>query len=198
MSSTPIHHFSAHNQPPLHSSDEEGTLPGEYDRLQAPHSREAPTVRHGRYSNSISREEEHRLRDDLAMLEAEKEVSNASQTLGSAVRIARSSSIHGSRSRPTPVDEFDVNTDPTHEKIASFKPPERPSTKLARVLKRIHESSFLIRYFSYIMPLVALLLIPLLLGALLFKKANVGGVRLMWFSVWLEIVWLTLWCGRVR
>jgi small-conductance mechanosensitive channel len=44
---------------------------------------------------------------------------------------------------------------------------------------------------------VAILLIPVLLGAFQFQSANVGGVKLLWFGVWLEIVWLTLWAGRI-
>lgn len=48
------------------------------------------------------------------------------------------------------------------------------------------------------MPVALILLIPLLLGALLFKDATVGGVDLMWFMVWLEVVWLSLWGGRVN
>lgn len=35
------------------------------------------------------------------------------------------------------------------------------------------------------------------MGALVFPNANVGGVSLVWFSIWLEIVWLTLWAGRI-
>lgn len=62
---------------------------------------------------------------------------------------------------------------------------------------KVHESSIIIRYFTYIIPLVLILLIPLLLGGLVFKDANVGGVYLMWFMVWLEVVWLSLWAGRV-
>lgn len=131
------------------------------------------------------------------MLQAEKSASNAQGSVKTGARLAKSLSMRRSRSRPEPVDEFDVNINPVHERAASFKPPEHPSSNFARAFKRIHDSSFLIRYFSYIMPLVTLLLIPLLLGALVFKRANVGGVRLMWFSVWLEIVWLTLWGGRV-
>jgi hypothetical protein len=55
----------------------------------------------------------------------------------------------------------------------------------------------LVRYFVYITPLVLVILLPLLLGALLFKNATVGDVYLMWFCIWLEIAWLTLWAGRV-
>ena len=49
----------------------------------------------------------------------------------------------------------------------------------------------------YITPPVLILLIPLLLGVFVFKTATVGGVRLQWFMIWLEIVWLTLWAGRI-
>jgi hypothetical protein len=30
-----------------------------------------------------------------------------------------------------------------------------------------------------------------------FPNASVGGVELLWFSIWLMIIWLTLWAGRV-
>lgn len=51
-------------------------------------------------------------------------------------------------------------------------------------------------YFTYIVPVALILLIPLLLGALKYKNATVGGVKLMWFMIWLEVVWCTLWLGR--
>ena len=143
-------------------------------------------------SLSQTREQESRLDDDLAMLQAEREASKNQNELAPATSLARS------RSRRTePVDEFDVNTNPVHEKTSVYRPPEHPSTNFAKVFKKIHDSSFLVRYFMYIIPIAALLLVPLLLGALLFKSAHVGGVELLWFSVWLEIIWLTLWAGRV-
>ena len=148
-----------------------------------------------------TREQQHRLNDDLAMLQAERVVSDAQDSQG-PVSLSRSKSVHRSRSRRSarsnPVDTFDAATNPIHEKTALYKPPENPSSNIGKVFKRIHNSSFLIRYFSYIVPIVLILLIPLLLGVLLFKEATVGGVELLWFSVWLEIVWLTLWAGRVR
>ena len=145
-------------------------------------------------SPSQTRAQERRLDDDLAMLQAEREVTTQQET-----ELRHSATLHRSRSRrPEPVDEFDVNTNPVHEQNAVYRPPEDPSTRLARVFKKIHNSSFLVRYFMYIIPVTGILLIPLLFGALLFKDAHVGGVQLMWFSIWLEIVWLTLWAGRVR
>ncbi|PGH08875.1 hypothetical protein AJ80_07747 [Polytolypa hystricis UAMH7299] len=137
-----------------------------------------------------------RLDDELAVLEVERQVSNSEKNQEG--QLAASSSVHRSRSRRSePVDEFDVATNPLHEQTAAYKPPENPTTSLARLVKKVHESSFLVRYFTYIMPLVLIFLIPLLVGALAFPNAHVGGVKLLWFSVWLEIFWLTLWAGRI-
>ena len=183
------------NHPTSSASDEEGTVTNELDRLNPSNSKDG-ALSADQISHEQSREEEHRLHDDLAMLQAERVVSNA-QTTRLAPNVSNGMSIHRSRSRQEPVDEFDVNTNPIHEKTAGFSTPENPAGRAAKLFKKIHESSFLIRYFTYIVPLVLVILIPLLLGALVFKRSTVGGVKLMWFSVWLEVVWLTLWGSRI-
>ena len=197
------------------NSDDEGTLSNEFDRPERIKTdqqyqdekvgEEYDSVRRtdtmeqnflgGKTSQSQSREQEQRLEDDLAMLQAEQNVSRieSNQHLG----LTRSRTIHRSRSRQEPVDSFDVNTNPIHEKASGFRPPEHPEGNLAKAFKRVHDSNFLVRYFMYIVPLVLIILVPLLLGGMVFKRATVGGVRLLWFCVWLEIVWLTLWCGRI-
>ena len=186
----------ASNTSYLPNSDDENTLSNEQEREREKNDfGESQSFLAGTTSQSQSREQENRLEDDLAMLQAERVISGKQSH--SDTGLSRSMSIHRSRSRPEPVDQFDVNTNPIHEKAANFRPPEHPSGNVAKTFKRIHDASFLVRYFCYIMPLVIILLIPLMLGALLFKRATVGGVRLMWFSVWLEVVWLTLWCGRI-
>lgn len=146
-------------------------------------------------SPSAAREQALRLDDDLAVLQAERVVSHSQQGEEHTSEVA---SLRQHRSRTELVDEFDIATNPLHETAAIYNAPEDPHTNIAKILKRIHSSSFLVRYFFYITPLTLILLIPLLLGALVFKSANVGGVKLLWFSVWLEIFWLTLWAGRVR
>ncbi|KAJ5900089.1 hypothetical protein N7495_004833 [Penicillium taxi] len=145
---------------------------------------------------SARREEATRLDDDLLLLQAERVASRSTQAAEEGEHISISRSRSRSHRRE-PVDEFDEATNPLHEKAALYKPPEKPNTKLSAFVKKIHQSSFIIRYFTYIAPIVLLLLIPLLVGALKFKNASVGGVRLVWFSIWLEIVWLTLWAGRI-
>ncbi|KAL1955883.1 hypothetical protein VTO42DRAFT_7956 [Malbranchea cinnamomea] len=147
-------------------------------------------------SPSRAREEAHRLQDDLALLEVERQVSLSQKTDGGSSK----HSLAAQRSRrvgPEPVDEFDVATNPLHEQAAKYNPPEDPSTSFAKLFIKVHNSSFLVRYFTYITPLVLVFLIPLLVGALAYPDANVGGVELTWFAIWLEIFWLTLWAGRI-
>jgi hypothetical protein len=150
-------------------------------------------------SAAVQREQSRRLDDDLEMLRAERIVSNAEKSFDQKSAIERSRSVMGrsrSRTAAEPVDDFDIDTTPIHEKTKVYQPPANPTTKLARIFKKVHGSSWLVRYFVYISPLTIILLIPVLLGKLLFKQATVGGVELFWFSIWLEIVWLTLWAGR--
>lgn len=82
------------------------------------------------------------------------------------------------------MDDFDIGTTPIHEKTKIYQPPANPTTKLSRAFKRIHNSSFLVRYFFYISPLAIVLLLPTMLGQFVFPTANVGGVKLFWFGIW--------------
>ena len=179
----------------LSASDDEGTLSNEFDRPDGVHTVEQ-NVLGGKASQSQSRQDEQKLEDDLAMLQAERNVSRI-QSYPMAGHLTRSASVHRSRSRPEPIDQFDVNTNPIHEKASTFQPPDHPAGTFGRAFKRVHDSNFLVRYFMYIVPLVLIILVPLLLGGLLYKRATVGGVRLLWFCAWLEVVWLTLWGGRI-
>lgn len=171
----------------VHSGDGMGT------HLRVDTSVEGPS-RESIKSPSAVREERTRLEDDLALLHAERVVSQSTQHDQEG---AERTSQSRTRSNQM-VDDFDESTNPLHERAAAYNMmPRDPSTGFAKFIKRLHESSFIVRWFTYIVPLVLILLVPLLVGALAFPKANVGGVRLMWFAIWLEIVWLTLWAGRV-
>lgn len=164
----------------IHLSLNTAATPGRMDSIRSP---------------SQNREFTHRLDDDLAMLQIERQISQQ-HAIGRGDSNNRSLRRERSR-REEPIDDFDVATNPLHEKTAIYKPPENPSTKAAQFLKKVHNSVWIVRYFVYITPVVLIILIPLLVGALQFKTANVGGVKLMWFCIWLQIVWLTLWAGRI-
>jgi hypothetical protein len=158
-------------------------------------------------SPAQTREEAHRLEDDLRMLQIEQQVSAIAEEKSipgeggdGLEKTATHHSVRRERSRHSEgVDEFDVATNPLHEATKIYKPTKHPTTALAKFIKVVHQKSFLVRYFTYITPVVLIILVPLLVGALLpqAKGANVGGVGLLWFCIWLEIVWLTLWAGRV-
>jgi hypothetical protein len=189
------------------SSDDDGTYVGEElsaERVGRPRAGShltVNTVHEGGWGNrsigspSQTREQASRLDDDLALLQIERQISNQEalnreQSQNRSVRRERSR-------RDEPVDAFDEATNPLHEKTALYKPPENPATTVSKFFKKVHNSIWLVRYFVYIAPLVLIILIPLLLGALVFPNASVGGVELVWFCIWLEIIWLTLWAGRV-
>jgi hypothetical protein len=146
-------------------------------------------------SPSQTREQASRLNDDLAVLQIERGIIDA-EALERGNSVTRSMQKVRSR-RDEPIDDFDAATNPLHEQAARYKPPENPSTKFSIFFKRIHNSSWVVRYFTYITPVVLLILIPILVAIFAFPNANVGGVELLWFSIWLMIIWLTLWAGRL-
>ena len=196
------------------NSDEDGTVFGEGSFLDPNSSRQNLMIdtakrdgdqesQQNLRSPGNTREQAHRLDDDLRMLQVERQVSAAIDEQDSDDGDpSQNRSMKRERSRRQEiVDKFDVDTNPLHEKAQAYKPPEHPDNNFALLFKKIHNSSFLVRYFTYIVPIVLIILIPLLIGALVAevkdRDPGVGGVRLVWFCVWLEIVWLTLWAGRV-
>jgi small-conductance mechanosensitive channel len=168
--------------------------PRDYLRVDTSYATEEGEDERVMRTPSARREQATRLEDDLLLLQAERVASRSTQ---GEVGDGDHHSMSRVRSRREPVDEFDEATNPLHEKAAVYKPPESPNTKLSAFVKKLHQSSFIVRYVTYILPVVLIILVPLLVGALKFTNTSVGGVKLMWFSIWLEIVWLTLWAGRI-
>jgi hypothetical protein len=202
--------------PQQRSSDDDGTFVGEDLSQQQSWTQTHPGIGHGRSrsgthltvdtahdvprmssvtSPSQTREQASRLNDDLTVLQIERGL-DAQDALQRGVSLNRSMTRQRSR-REELVDDFDAATNPLHEQAARYSPPENPTTTFSKFFKKVHNSSWLVRYFTYITPLVLLILIPILVGALAFPSATVGDVKLAWFGIWLMIVWLTLWLGRV-
>ncbi|KAI1001106.1 Mechanosensitive ion channel protein [Podosphaera aphanis] len=122
-----------------------------------------------------------RLDDDLEMLRVERVVSNARK----------------SHERADHLDKFDINSTSSLEKSKLYQSKAYPPTTFAKFFKKLHQSSFLVRWIFYITPIALILLIPVLLGRLALKDVRVGDVTLFWFGVWLETMWLTLWVSRI-
>ncbi|KAK3181175.1 hypothetical protein K4F52_007450 [Lecanicillium sp. MT-2017a] len=135
------------------------------------------------------------LNDDLELLRAERLISNQEHE---EMELAKSRSRNRDRAHaPEPEDAF--NPSDHHNHGADKKKNEDASLyKLWTFLKKFPR---FIRYFVYMLPGAALLLVPVLLGYLKYGPdhavGGTGGVYLMWFGIWLEIVWCSLWVTRM-
>ncbi|KAI0205148.1 hypothetical protein F4808DRAFT_410649, partial [Astrocystis sublimbata] len=137
-----------------------------------------------------SRDEATRLVDDLTLLQAERLVSND----GNEMRRSHS------RIRENAAAKEDVFNQTVQSPVLDA-PPEEPS-KLRAVVKYLKKLPRFIRYFLYSLPVTAILLIPIFLGIFLDPSSQAviggpGGVSLLWFGIWLEVVWLSLWAARI-
>ena len=211
------------------SSDEEGTMVGDtpyrggssHTNNDANPSKQylsiKPTTTRDDTSSELrspgqSREEAHRLDDDLHMLQIERQVSAELDQENSNDGTSRARATTRSRSRrEEPIDEFDAATNPLHERAQIYRPPKDPETSFAKFFSKVHNSNWVIRYFTYIVPVVIIILVPILIGFELpaangtrknadgspKARASVGGVEMNWFCIWIMIIWLGLWAGRV-
>lgn len=133
------------------------------------------------------------LNDDLELLRIQQLVSNEENANGEDMR--RSHSKHRTHN-PEPQDAF------LHLTQGHTMMPEKKKNEKAFLYKLwMFMTKFprFLRYIVYMLPGAALLLIPLLIGALQDDKNahDVGGVQLMWFGIWMEIVWCSLWVSRM-
>jgi hypothetical protein len=68
----------------------------------------------------------------------------------------------------------------------SFSEEEGALNTMGKVYDRILHFSIITRYMLYILPLSLCLLVPILVGVYGAPKASVGGVRMVWFFVWVS------------
>ncbi|KAL7811802.1 Mechanosensitive ion channel domain-containing protein [Trichoderma aethiopicum] len=137
------------------------------------------------------RAEANRLNDDLELLRAERMVSNQEHDQASKAR------TRNRHHNPEPEDAFNHH-------VPEPVPIQRKNTDAALYKLWIFISKFprFFRYIIYLIPGAALLLAPVLLGTFRFNGTEhavggTGGVYVMWFGIWLEIVWCSLWVTRM-
>ncbi|KAI0100727.1 hypothetical protein GGR51DRAFT_531463 [Nemania sp. FL0031] len=187
-----------HHEPDEGSSPTLTQPPAEpdYSELEKSHPErpthlEVPNQSDGAYlSPTESRGEATRLVDDLTLLQAERAVSH------DEFDIHRSHS----RARSSDTAKEDVFNQPIQTTTIGI-PPEEPN-KLGKAFKLVKNLPRFIRYFLYCLPVTAVLLIPVFLGIFLDRSSQAviggpGGVELLWFGIWLEVVWLSLWAARI-
>lgn len=67
---------------------------------------------------------------------------------------------------------------------------------MGKIYKKVRDFSTVTRYFLYVLPLASIIAIPIIVDAVQPTNKKVGSVRLLWFFVWVEIVWLSLWVSK--
>ncbi|KAK5108366.1 hypothetical protein LTR62_008396 [Meristemomyces frigidus] len=68
---------------------------------------------------------------------------------------------------------------------------------MGKLYKKIRDFSVVTRYLFYVVPLGALIAIPIIIGATSAKKTTIGNVPMLWFFVWIEIIWSSLWVSKI-
>ncbi|RVX67224.1 hypothetical protein B0A52_09261 [Exophiala mesophila] len=68
---------------------------------------------------------------------------------------------------------------------------------VGRFYKKVYNFSVITRYFIYVAPVALAIAIPMVIGATIAQNATIGGVRLVWFFAWIEVVWVSLWVSKI-
>lgn len=138
-------------------------------------------------SPSSQRADANRLNDDLELLRIERQVSKDEELANHA------------RNRVHNAEPEDAFNPANHSETMRHDAEKDPNAKLLQFWVFLKKFPRSVRYVLYLIPGAALLLVPVLLGALAFNTSDraVGGVKIMWFGIWLEIVWCTLWASRM-
>jgi hypothetical protein len=139
-----------------------------------------------------SREAANRLHDDLELLRAERIVSHQERDSARPKSTRRS---HQERVE----DAFNTAAPPPVVTAAVVAP---KSTWLTKVWLWLKKFPRVLRYILYAIPAGVIILIPVFLDIFAYDLKGPpvggdGGVQLLWFGIWLEIVWLTLWATRI-
>ncbi|KAK4046937.1 hypothetical protein OIV83_005728 [Microbotryomycetes sp. JL201] len=68
-----------------------------------------------------------------------------------------------------------------------------PTNKFAKLVFAIYDSSFIVRWIIYIIPVLALLWIPAIIQFTAAPNGTIWTVPLLWWSIWLSVVWVGWW-----
>ncbi|KZT26735.1 hypothetical protein NEOLEDRAFT_1131748 [Neolentinus lepideus HHB14362 ss-1] len=89
--------------------------------------------------------------------------------------------------------EFDARN--ASESHLAFAEGDAPNNKFARLYNYLLNVSIVTRWAIFIIPVIALLWIPGILGLTTFPNAEIWGVHLVFWSIWLSIVWGGWWAS---
>lgn len=70
-------------------------------------------------------------------------------------------------------------------------------TTMGKIYNKILNFSIITKYLVYVAPLALAIAVPIIVGATVAKEAKIGGVRIVWFFAWVEVVWLSVWGSKI-
>lgn len=138
-----------------------------------------------------ARADANRIVDDLELLRAERLISNQEHE----------ENVSKFRSRRHMTEVEDTFNPPILEETKAIKKRDE-NAALYKFWAFLRKFPRFVRYLFYLFPGATLLLIPILLGHFAIDQnkhpiGGTGGTQLMWFGIWLEIVWGSLWVSRM-
>ena len=68
---------------------------------------------------------------------------------------------------------------------------ENTLNRMGKIYNKILNFSIVTRYFIYVLPLALAIAVPIVVGATVAMGARIGGVRILWLFIWIEIGELT-------
>lgn len=68
---------------------------------------------------------------------------------------------------------------------------------LGRFYDKVYHFSVITRYMLFVAPLAILIAVPIVIGATVAQPATIGGVRIVWFFTWIEVIWVSLWVSKL-
>ncbi|KAL6310327.1 Mechanosensitive ion channel-domain-containing protein [Sparassis latifolia] len=75
----------------------------------------------------------------------------------------------------------------------AFAEGDVPNNGFSKLYNYLLNASIVTRWIVFIIPVLGLLWIPGILGLTKYPHATIWGVKLMWWSIWLTIVWCGWW-----
>ena len=73
-------------------------------------------------------------------------------------------------------------------------------TTMGKIYNKIYSFSIITRYMLYVVPVGLLIAIPIIVGAIIGGRNHppaIGGVPIVWFFSWIEIIWCSLWVSKI-
>ncbi|KAL0955922.1 hypothetical protein HGRIS_002114 [Hohenbuehelia grisea] len=77
----------------------------------------------------------------------------------------------------------------------AFADGDIPKNKLSKLYNYLLNVSIVTRWILFIVPVLAMLWIPGILGLTKFPNAHIWNVKLLWWSIWLSVLWGGWWAA---